>query len=570
VGGPALLIGVLAWPLLFTGSIFNEDWINHLWFLWHQSLTIRADGLPSLFLHYSHAVFYPEYLFYGATIYTLFGTLSLALGNAPLETYVLTYLMLFAAAYGGWYWLARMAGLGRWQASAPGLVFITSAYYITSIYARGAWSELLAISAIPLMIAAALSVLRADRLRVWPAIALVGSSIVFFGSHNITALWGSTTLVLTGLAILVCAPRARREITRAGAIRVAGLMVPAALVNAWFLLPALAYESHTVIGSHFQHTLNLTRATMPLVSTAHLLTLSRPSATPATGFSLTLPVLAIAWVLVSVAILLLTRSRGVWMSILLIVSALAAAIGVVMTHEGLLLALPRLYGQVQFSYRLETYVLLGVSGAILAALVLARGGARGMRTWSWALVPIVIVSVVGAIRQTSSYPTGDERRTAFSSYLKPPLTKTKWSDYLDIEPTSLPYVIESNGRSSEIEFPATAVHDDRISEVVHIPPGEVVNTNIAGADPSLVHVTGARIVGINPVGNDVLEVEPPAGSAGPASTGRGASVPTETISVSAGESLPILLGRLLTLAAVIVLAAEFAALAVRGLRARRA
>lgn len=89
VGAPLLLLGALAWPLLFSDATFNDDWLNHLWYIWHQSLTIRANHLPSLFLSYSHGIFYPLYAFYGGTIYALTGALSLALGNAPLETYVL-------------------------------------------------------------------------------------------------------------------------------------------------------------------------------------------------------------------------------------------------------------------------------------------------------------------------------------------------------------------------------------------------------------------------------------------------------------------------------------------------
>ena len=54
VGAPLLLLLALAWPLLFSNSTFNEDWMNHLWYVWHQSLTIRADHLPSLFINYSH------------------------------------------------------------------------------------------------------------------------------------------------------------------------------------------------------------------------------------------------------------------------------------------------------------------------------------------------------------------------------------------------------------------------------------------------------------------------------------------------------------------------------------
>ena len=135
-------------------------------------MAIKANHLPSLFLNYPYGVLYPEYAFYGGTLYALTGTLSLALGNTPVATYVLTYLLGFAAAYGGWYWIARMVGLGRWWSHVPGLVFITSAYYLTLIYARGDWPEYIAVSTIPLMVASGLSVLRADRLRLWPALVL--------------------------------------------------------------------------------------------------------------------------------------------------------------------------------------------------------------------------------------------------------------------------------------------------------------------------------------------------------------------------------------------------------------
>ena len=43
------------------------------------------------------------------------------------------------------------------------------------------------------------------------------------------------------------------------------------------------------------------------------------------------------------------------------------ALGVAMTHAGLILALPRMYATLQFSFRLESFVLLGVSAAIVAA-----------------------------------------------------------------------------------------------------------------------------------------------------------------------------------------------------------
>lgn len=561
-------MGVLSWPLLFTQAVFNEDWINHLWFIWHQNVAIRDNHVPSLFVHYSHGVFYPEYAFYAGTVDSLGALLSIALGNALLPAYILTYLLIFAAVYGAWYWIARMAGVGRWWAHLPGLVFVTSAYYITSVYARGGWPELLAVSSMTLMIASGLSVLRAERLRFWPAAALASSTVVFFGSHNITMLWGLTAIVVAAAALVICVPEARLQVTRSGVLRVLLLTVPAALVNAWFLLPAITYKSETLLGGFPEGTAALVREAVGLVSVEHLFTISRASATtPNTPFALSLPILEIGWVLVSIAIVLLTRRKGTWTRVIVVISAVTILVGVVMTHADLLLDLPSIYANVQYSYRLESYILQGLCAAVVAGLVLAKGPGRRVQLWRWSLVPLVAVSVVGAIQQTGKYPTEPSRTArlnAFHSYLKPPLKKVIWSDYLD---SKLPQFSGSSTRTPTVYFPPQSIHDDHISVKVHLAPGQLVFSNLA-ANPHLVDVRGARIVGLGPEYNDVLEITPSTGAEGGASGSTHGSARTETISVSAGQGTPIVLGRIVALASILFLVAVFAALGIRDLRAR--
>src|ERR1700722_18766064 len=365
LGAPLLLIGVLAWPMLFTGAGFNEDWTRHLWFMWTQSLAISESHTPTFFINDVHSVFYPEYAFYGGTLYAVTGTLSLILG-APLATYILAYLLGFAASYGGWYWMARMAGLGRWQANAPGIVFITSAYYITLIYARGDLPEFTGVSMIPLFMASGLRVLSADRLRLWPALALVLSSVIFFGSHNLTLVWGSTLMALASIIAAICIPQARKWLTPRRVLRVAILVVPALMVNAWFLLPAIAYQSHTEISSSYPAWRQLLRADMYMVSARNLFTLSRASfILQGADFALSLPILAMAWAVLSILLLWRGRLRGTWPRVLLICVGLAILMTIVMTHAGIVLALPRPYAMLQYAYRLETYVMLPVSGAVL-------------------------------------------------------------------------------------------------------------------------------------------------------------------------------------------------------------
>lgn len=552
---PLALIGALAWPLLFTGATFNEDWLNHLWYLWHQSRAIDAERLPSLFLDYSGGVLYPFYAFYGGTLYALAGMLSLVLGDAPLPTYILTYLLGFAAAYGGWLWLARMFGLRGWRAHTPGVVYVTSASYLMLIYAIGDWPEFTAVSTIPLTIAAGLSVLRADRLRVAPAAALAAGSVLFFGSHLLTAIWGSTVLALTAGALLLCVPEARRRVTRAGVLRVAAIVLPALAANAWFLLPTVAYEAHTTIAHSYPHFRELLRKTSFVASAENLFSLSR-SPVPGAVVYAALPVLAIAWTLVSVAGSWQTRRRGAWLRVFLVLAIVSTFVLVLMDNVGLILALPRMYATLQFSFRLESYVLLGASGAMLAALVLARDGGRFSRAWAWLLLPLAIFSIAGALDQVGSYQSGTDRSAALSSYIAPTFEQEGLLDYVD---DSLP--IWKGHPLPKIQFAQGELLNGRAAQRIHEPPGQLVKTNIRSG-PELVDVTGARIVGTDSEADDIVEVDRPRLASGtPAAGGARRSAAAhaprdETITVAPADPPPVLIGRIVSALGLTALALE--------------
>jgi hypothetical protein len=571
LGAAVLLLGALTWPLLFTYSGFGDhsDWMHDLWLVWHQSLSIQSSQAPSFFLNTSYSVFNPTYAFYGGTLYALTGALSLVLGGAPVAAYVLTYLLDFAAAFGGWYWLARMAGVGRWLATVPSLIYITSAYYMLVIYVQGDWPESTGISMLPLMAAAGLSVMRADRLRLPAAFALAASGILFFGSHNVTIMLGLSMIAVTAIAVAICVPNARRQVTLRGVARVAGVLVPAALVSAWYLLPTLAYESRTRIGGEYDRATAAVRDTSKLVSFGHLFTLSRASARTVPSpypFALSLPVLAIIWVLAGILILPWGKHRSTWTRLLLICSGMALVITVMMTHVGLLLALPRPYGLIQFSYRLENYVLLALCGAILAALVPAGRASRRTRVWRLMAIPVCAVSLVAAIRQISAFPyPGQDRYGVLRSYGQIYLGNIE--DYQDV---SAPMI--SGQDLPTVDIPLNAVHSDRASLTVHARPGTLVATNIA-AGSYLVHVAGATPVGVDSQTDDMVLRIGAGNGARAVSTVKApstaASIPTETISVSAGDSLPVALGRLLTLAGLVILVLQLVALPARRLLAQR-
>jgi hypothetical protein len=549
-------IAAVAWPLLFSDATFNKDWLNHLWYMWHQSIAIRELHAPSLFLDYSRGLFYALYAFYGGTLYALVGTLSLALGNAPLQTYVLSYVLGFAAAYGGWYWTARSFGVRGWRAHIPGVVFVTSASYLTTVYVLGDWPEFMAVSMMPLLIAAGLSVLRAPRLRFGPALALAVSSVVFFGSHLITLVWGASVLAVVGVALLACAPAARRGVSRSGVARVAAVMVPSVLVSAWFLLPTAAYESHTLIAHTYPHFRALLRETMFTVGASSLFALSR-APTPGSIVSIELPILAVIWVLASIVLLVSGRSGGTWTRVVVVIAAATTVLTVLMTHVELILALPRVYSTLQFGFRIESFVLLGISGAVLAVLAATVDSGPRLKGWTWLLAPIAVVSVIGAVEQTRAHPRGKSRSTALESFLTPIHERLGQLDYIDAQ---MPF----NGAESPlVSFPlAVAASRGRVSMVVSVPPDRLIATNIRGG-PELVKVTGARIVGRNAQTNDVLEVTGPASASSESGRPRLA-----TVTVGPGTSFPVAGGRAISLLAILVLAGELGLLGVRGLIAR--
>jgi hypothetical protein len=557
LAGALLLLGALTWPLLLTPSGFNGDWEHHLWLLWHQSISLQSRHFPSLYLNSSYSVFYPTYGFYGGTLFALGGMISLLLGGAPVQAYVFVYVLDFACAFAGWYWLGRMAGLGRWLAMVPGLVFITSAYYIVVIYVQGDWPEFTGISMIPLLVAALLSVLRADRLRAGSAFALALSGVLFLGAHDLTILMGVTTLTIVAAVVVACIPDVRQQLTRKGVVRVASLLVPAALVNAWYLLPALVYSSRTRLGSEYHEARAEMRAAVSLVSDAHLFALPEP------GLPGVLPVLAIAWVLMGLFVLPWGARSRLWRRLLSICIGIAVLILVAMTHVGLLLALPRPYTLIQYSYRLEAYIVLALCGAILAALVLAcsprAGGGRPWRAraWTWLALPVCVGSLAGAVRQVGvlEYP-GPNRYEPLQSF-----GVVYSGDNRDYQDVSEP-VIAGHGLE-EIDIPPTTVSDDRATFTIRARPGTLVATNI-GAGSYLVHLGGAKAVGTDSeTGNMVIRTD--ASGAGAAS----GSPPVDKVTVSTGESAPVVLGRLLTLVGLACLAVELPALSVRDLLAAR-
>ena len=240
-----LAVLLIASPLLFTSDGFAPDFINAIWLADYQQHVIAAHLHPTLFLQTQQGVFSPEFAFFGGTLFALTGALAVVLGGSTILAFEVVTLAAIAAAYGGLFWLARQLGVKGLLAHAPAIVFVTSAYYISDLYGRGAWEEFIAVSMLPLVLAASLRLVR-GRLSVGPVACLVAASAVFSGSHNITLLWGSTLAVLALVVYWLLSGRSR-ELPWRRMLAVAGLIALGVGLNGWFLLPDLSYAHDTIV-----------------------------------------------------------------------------------------------------------------------------------------------------------------------------------------------------------------------------------------------------------------------------------------------------------------------------------
>lgn len=527
--GATVLIALLVRPMVFGRTFVGWDWYPHQWYVWHQAHSIQANLMPSLFSYDTTAVFNPHYAFYGGTLYALAGYITLVVGD-PGAAMVIVLVLAFAGGYGGWWWLARLAGVSGWVAHAPAVLFVTAPYQLAIIYSTGGFAEFVAVSMIPLLAASALAVLRGPRLRLWPAGLLTIAIVLFTGSHNITLLWGTTFLAIIAVLSILFVPDARALITRGGMIRLGVVAVPALLVNAWYLLPDVAYQSHTLIASAQSFARGQLELTMKFVRPAHLFTLGRGSAWPLVPHhALGLPLLAAAWTLG--CLLVGWRHHGSpWYRLAVLFSLAAVPAYLVMTRFSWLWGLPNPYNNIQFAYRLETYVVLAVLGALVATLALFRQSAgRRRRVAAGLLAAVAAFSIVGAAAQLRQRPPSPKPEWKSAS---PYLTRDgvpNAADYASADLKLLPVI----GMPHGVILPTSAEDGDRASVTVNASPEEVVVSNLLTM-PQLVHLEGASFVGRKSTGQAILKLAP--------DVVPGAAV----VTVSAAHPWPVTLGRILS------------------------
>jgi hypothetical protein len=566
--GALIAVLVLMAPMIFSGSTFGGDWPTHLWLVQMQARNIEALGHPSLFVQSTLGAFEPWYAFYGGTLYSLAGAGAVLSGGHTLAVYILSWAMVMAMAYGGFLWLSRQAGLRGWSAHIPGLLLISSAYYLTDLYARGAWAETVATSSIPLLVAAGLALLRAEAWRPGPVLAFVLAVVLFTGSHNITLLYGTLFVVLLCLTATFAVGREALPPAR----RVLGLVALGLLatgVNLWFLLPDVVFQGKTSISHSFANSPSLAGGTPPslvLDPIRHSKVENFPT------LDMQVPTLALIWALATLA--LCWRSLGaVWrrLTVALIVTCLPF-LALLLDHS-LWYDVPRILWSIQFPYRLLSYIDYCFAGVVMVAIVAIVGQRRGelrrRATTALVLIGIVFAAVEGvqAINQEWSGPSSlHSRSEIFPGGSKLPGYWIRFVTYLQYQDVSLPVV-----NATIPEIPGLTVYNGEGANVVPVPvtptpksgygvsftlaKSGTVTTNVISG-PYLVAVHGAKFVGRTPYSELIMSVK------------KNPNGPNR-VTFSTARSWPIVLGEWATVLCVLALVTLLALLSLRWVRGRR-
>ena len=509
----AFVVVLVAAPMLFTSSGFALDFTNHLWLTWAAGNALVRAGHPSYFLNTTEiGVFYPWFAFYGGSLYMIVGGVSELLGGHPILAYVGVTTLAVAGSYLGMVWLARELGLRGWTSHAPALAVVTSAYYITNLYGRGAWTELMATAVIAPLLASGVHLARAPRWRPGPTLVFVVCAVLFTGSHNITLLWGSTVAVLSGLVLWLALGTPRRLPGRRLAM-LAGLGAASVLVNAWYLVPDILYAQDVRA-----HAIAVAQAGAPFFDTPAVLfdplrTVPSESTTPA--LYVQVPDWFLLWGIVTGALLLWRRGaparlRRAWIGVLSLVAILA---GMIMVTP-LWTVMPFPFDEIQYPYRLSSYIVYAVAALVLVAALALRSPSVGrdrrtsigrLRT---ALLAVCVVSVGLCVWQQwvpdtlFAHESLVNRKEALVSVNMIPRT---WYDPGSYNDNSAPVIEPARGRFLGIE--ASQVHGDRFDAWMQVPPGMApIQTNIAGGS-YLVHLSGLTWIGRNPDGYAVVRRE---------------------------------------------------------------
>ncbi len=557
IAGAVIL--VLSSPVLFTNRVFAVDTTNALWLgsIMRESLSHGVP--PSLFINTGQVplsgVFDPLFAFYGGSLFAVFGALIAMFGLSA--AYIVLVVLSFAAAYGGSLWIARQAGLRGLLAHVPAFAVVSSAYYLTNLYGRGDIPEFVALSVIPLLVAAAVHEVRAARSTATPTVLLAVSAFFFTGSHNLTLLWG-TLIGAVSLAVLAAFVRPRGLSWRRVSV-VAGIVTLATMVNGWFLLPDVALSKTT----HAESTPGILYAYFDRFSVLFYPGRAVPPLeTGSPALYVQAPIYFLVWSLVCGAWIWRSRRmpllRRTWTALVLL---LVGVFGLIMITPWWGWA-PATLRSIQFPYRLNGYVLLFVAGLVLVSLLAVQGDLLRRRGKGLAaalliaLAPVIAISASLAVWQiwvpkSCSIYCVPNRSAGQTPPHEQPSTWYARAFYAD---ATAPVIQTRPDRQYLFDPNDVDAHGDKLAMTIDPPTGtEPFLTNIMGG-PQLVSIRGGvERVGRSSGGFAVLRRTAPGNGPVP-------------VVIETADSPAIRIGRVVSLAGVTGLAGLVLALVLAGRR----
>jgi hypothetical protein len=317
---------------------------------------------------------YPVFQYYGNLPYTIGGLLCLFARIDPYASWKLVVLLSLTAGGFFTYRSCRLLTRQSLLSLVAGATFLTAPYMLTDIHGRVAFPEIVSFCLLPVVFYFSTRCFRSRRLAPLLANAIAWSALGL--SHNITFLYGSLFFAAWYCTFLRLNRRFLFDILRVGCAYGLGL-----LLNAWYLMPQYSTLSQLAI-SEMEWSVFAQNWLTPLsVLFAPSLVMPSPSPVPLDnphfGLQCGWPILGVATLGCYYAcggIPLSARQRGLLIRLLML---LIVALFLVWSPFDFWRALPRVFGYVQFSYRLLMFVTLW--GALLAGCVLAYTFPRGLQ-----------------------------------------------------------------------------------------------------------------------------------------------------------------------------------------------
>lgn len=507
VGIGALVVIGVASPVLFSGRTFATDYTDYLWYVDQRAAAVNDWNWLSPFLHANGiGVFSPLFAFYAGPTTSAIGALADLLGGRVELAFDVALVGAFAAAYGGLYWFGRCCGLSRAAAHFPALCLSTSAYYATTVYGRGDIGELFGVSSACLLLGALTAAYRATHVGAGRALAVLMASAVLAGSHNITLLWASSVGLLTGVLVLV-ALRARLDLARVA--KALGLVALGFCLDAWALLPDLAWSSTTRVAKDSAAGLNASTAFFDSAGVVFDPFRFVPALSTTPGLFVQAPDAFLAFGLLGWGILAVARrdriARRAGGAVLLVLAGLLVLMLTSSTWR-----LPYPFAEIQFAFRLNSYVAILTAMLVLVVLrQLERRAPIGWRSrtgvvlglvaaWSlaWSAWQLWIPNTEQSSALNGGVASLTSRSLALAAVVSPPESYYAYGDYGNV---TEPYVPTAPGRYLGLE-PAGLLPGSTSAEFdLPIPPGTApIDTDIVSG-PTLLSIGG----GVRRIGRDL-------------------------------------------------------------------